>query len=160
MNHGVAKNQTWLSNGTMTTRCLNAITWRGLVVSICVWTCGREAQRRPGTRLIFMERLWSSRRLGSSEDREEPSHGGDWRSTEVRTEGAKHGMWRQPYWQGRGWRARRGNGQKGKMASGEAGAKETKQSVKIHGPGIMDKRILSCGRTKPASRTRENSELW
>ena len=45
------------------------------------------------------------------------------------------------------------------MASGEAGAKETKQSVKIHGLGIMDKRILSRGRTKPASLARENSEL-
>ena len=95
--HGVAKSRTRLSNGTMITRCLNAITWRGLVVSICVWKCGREAQKRAGTRLIFMERLRSSRWLGSSEDREEPSHGGDWRSTEVRAEGAKHGMWRQPY---------------------------------------------------------------
>ena len=33
-----------------------------------------------------------------------------------------------------------GSGQKGKMASGEAGAKETKRSVKTHGLGIIDKR--------------------
>ena len=36
----------------------------------------------------------------------------------------------------RGWC----KGNKGKMASGEAGAKETKRSVKTHGLGIIDKR--------------------
>ena len=79
-----------------TNRCHNDITWRGLVVSTCVWKCGGEAQKRSGTRLIFMEQLWNSRRFGSSEDREEPSHGADWRSTEVRTR-SQAGNWRQQH---------------------------------------------------------------